>query len=130
METGIVSQVMGPVVDVDFLTGELPAIYTALRMTNKSIDARENNLVLEVAQHLGDRSVRTIAMDSTDGLVRGQKVTNTGKMIMTPVGDAVLGRILNVIGEPIDEAGPIGDGKKEVIQWEIHRQARGVHQRN
>jgi F-type H+-transporting ATPase subunit beta len=119
METGIVSQVMGPVVDVDFATGELPAIYTALRMTNKSIDARENNLVLEVAQHLGDRSVRTIAMDSTDGLVRGQKVTNTGKMIMTPVGDAVLGRILNVIGEPIDEAGPIG----EKVQWEIHRQA-------
>ncbi len=119
METGIVSQVMGPVVDVDFPNGELPAIYTALRMTNASIDKRENNLVLEVAQHLGDRSVRTIAMDSTDGLVRGQKVTNTGKMITTPVGDAVLGRIINVIGEPIDEAGPIG----EKITWEIHRPA-------
>ncbi len=119
METGIVSQVMGPVVDVEFPNGDLPAIYTALRMTNKSIDARDNNLVLEVAQHLGDRSVRTIAMDSTDGLVRGQKVTNTGKMISTPVGDAVLGRIMNVIGEPIDEAGPIG----EKVQWEIHRQA-------
>jgi F-type H+/Na+-transporting ATPase subunit beta len=119
MEAGVVSQVMGPVVDVEFPTGDLPAIYTALRMTNKQIDARENNLVLEVAQHLGDRSVRTIAMDSTDGLVRGQKVTNTGKMISTPVGDAVLGRIMNVIGEPIDEAGPIG----EKVQWEIHRQA-------
>ncbi|CAN5382060.1 F0F1 ATP synthase subunit beta [soil metagenome] len=119
METGIVSQVMGPVVDVEFPNGDMPAIYTALRMTNKLIDARENNLVLEVAQHLGDRSVRTIAMDSTDGLVRGQKVTNTGKMIQTPVGDAVLGRIMNVIGEPIDEAGPIG----EKVQWEIHRAA-------
>lgn len=119
METGIVSQIMGPVVDVDFPTGDLPAINTALRLTNKSIDARENNLVLEVAQHLGDRSCRTIAMDSTDGLVRGQKVMNTGKMITTPVGDAVLGRILNVIGEPIDEAGPIG----EKISWEIHRPA-------
>jgi F-type H+-transporting ATPase subunit beta len=119
METGIVSQIMGPVVDVDFPTGDLPAINTALRLTNKSIDARENNLVLEVAQHLGDRSCRTIAMDSTDGLVRGQKVMNTGKMITTPVGDAVLGRILNVIGEPIDEAGPIG----EKLSWEIHRPA-------
>ncbi|MBN8539241.1 MAG: F0F1 ATP synthase subunit beta [Deltaproteobacteria bacterium] len=119
METGIVSQIMGPVVDVDFPTGDLPAINTALRLTNKSIDARENNLVLEVAQHLGDRSCRTIAMDSTDGLVRGQKVMNTGKMITTPVGDAVLGRILNVIGEPIDEAGPIG----EKVSWEIHRPA-------
>lgn len=119
METGIVSQVMGPVVDVEFATGELPAINTALRLTNKSIDARDNNLVLEVAQHLGDRSVRTIAMDSTDGLVRGQKVTNTGKMISTPVGDEVLGRIINVIGEPIDEAGPINSK----VSWEIHRQA-------
>lgn len=119
METGFVSQVMGPVVDVEFPAGELPAINTALRLTNSSIDKRENNLVLEVAQHLGDRSCRTIAMDSTDGLVRGQKVTNTGKMITTPVGDAVLGRIINVIGEPIDEAGPIG----EKLQWEIHRQA-------
>ena len=119
METGIVSQVMGPVVDVEFPTGELPAINTALRLTNSSIDKRENNLVLEVAQHLGDRSCRTIAMDSTDGLVRGQKVTNTGKMISTPVGDGVLGRIINVIGEPIDEAGPI-DSK---VSWEIHRSA-------
>ena len=119
METGFVSQVMGPVVDVEFPAGELPAINTALRLTNTAIDKRENNLVLEVAQHLGDRSCRTIAMDSTDGLVRGQKVTNTGKMITTPVGDAVLGRIINVIGEPIDEAGPIG----EKVQWEIHRTA-------
>ncbi len=119
MELGIVKQVMGPVVDVEFPTGELPAINTALRISNKAIDAREGNLVLEIAQHLGDRTVRTIAMDSTDGLTRGQKVTNTGKMITTPVGAGVLGRIINVIGEPIDEKGPV----KAEVQWEIHRAA-------
>jgi F-type H+/Na+-transporting ATPase subunit beta len=119
METGIVSQVMGPVVDVEFPTGELPAISTALRLTNKAIDDKEGNLVLEVAQHLGDRACRTIAMDSTDGLVRGQKVTNTGKMIQTPVGNEVLGRIVNVIGDPIDEAGPVN----AKTHWEIHRTA-------
>ncbi len=119
METGIVSQVMGPVVDVEFPTGELPAINTALRLTNKAIDDKEGNLVLEVAQHLGDRACRTIAMDSTDGLVRGQKVTNTGKMIQTPVGNEVLGRIVNVIGDPIDEAGPVN----AKTHWEIHRTA-------
>ncbi|HRK06346.1 MAG TPA: F0F1 ATP synthase subunit beta [Pseudobdellovibrionaceae bacterium] len=117
METGLVSQVMGPVVDVEFPTGELPAINTALKVTNKAIDDREGNLVLEVAQHLGDKACRTIAMDSTDGLIRGQKVTNTGKMLTTPVGREVLGRIINVIGDPIDEAGPLN--AKE--HWEIHR---------
>ena len=119
MENGIVKQVMGPVVDVEFASGELPAINTALRLTNKSIDNREGNLVLEVAQHLGDKTVRTIAMDSSEGLVRGQKVTNTGKMITTPVGSGVLGRIINVIGDPIDEKGPV----KSDTQWEIHRTA-------
>jgi F-type H+-transporting ATPase subunit beta len=119
MENGSIKQVTGPVVDVEFANGELPAIYTALRVSNKSIDAREGNLTLEVAQHLGDRTVRTIAMDATDGLVRGQAVTNTGKMIQTPVGKGVLGRIINVIGEPIDEMGPI----KADTQWEIHRAA-------
>jgi F-type H+-transporting ATPase subunit beta len=119
METGIVSQVMGPVVDVEFPSGELPAINTALRLTNKAIDDKEGNLVLEVAQHLGDRACRTIAMDSTDGLVRGQKVVNTGKMIQTPVGNEVLGRIVNVIGDPIDEAGPVN----AKTHWEIHRSA-------
>jgi F-type H+/Na+-transporting ATPase subunit beta len=118
MENGLVKQVLGPVVDVEF-TGELPAIYTALRVTNKAIDNREGNLTLEVAQHLGDKTIRAIAMDSTEGLVRGQSVTNTGKMIMTPVGRGVLGRIINVIGEPIDEMGPV----KADTQWEIHRQA-------
>lgn len=119
METGVVKQVMGPVVDVEFATGELPAIYTALRLTNKSIDDKAGNLTLEVAQHLGDRTVRCIAMDATEGLVRGQAVTNTGKMIMTPVGKSVLGRIINVIGEPIDEMGPV----KAETSWEIHRTA-------
>ena len=119
MDNGVVKQVMGPVVDVEFPTGEMPAIYTALRISNKAIDDREGNLTLEVAQHLGDKTVRCIAMDSSEGLIRGQAVTNTGKMINTPVGEGVLGRILNVIGEPIDEAGPI----KGDTNWEIHRQA-------
>lgn len=119
MKNGVIKQVMGPVVDVEFETGDLPAINTALRTSNKGIDDREGNLVLEVAQHLGDKTVRTIAMDSSEGLVRGQKVENTGKMITTPVGNAVLGRIINVIGEPIDEAGPV----KAEHHWEIHRQA-------
>jgi F-type H+-transporting ATPase subunit beta len=119
MENGIVKQVMGPVVDVEFPNGELPAIYTALRLSNKALGNKEGNLTLEVAQHLGDKTVRTISMDATDGLVRGQEVKNTGKMITTPVGKGVLGRIVNVIGEPIDEMGPVtGDA-----QWEIHRQA-------
>jgi F-type H+-transporting ATPase subunit beta len=118
MEHGVIKQVMGPVVDVQF-SGELPPILTALRATNKSIDDREGNLVLEVAQHLGDKTVRTIAMDSSEGLVRGQKVVSTGKMISTPVGRGVLGRIINVTGEPIDEAGPV----KADTTWEIHRQA-------
>jgi len=119
MEHGIIKQVMGPVVDVEFPSGELPAINTALRVTNKAIDDREGNLVLEVAQHLGDKTVRTIAMDSTDGLVRGQQVMNTGQMITTPVGRGVLGRILNVVGDPIDEKGPV----KSEERWEIHRSA-------
>lgn len=119
MENGIIKQVTGPVVDVEFPTGELPAIYTALKVTNSAIDKKEGNLTLEIAQHLGDRTVRTIAMDSTDGLTRGQKVTNTGKMITTPVGKGVLGRIINVVGEPIDEMGPI----KADTSWEIHRSA-------
>ena len=107
MQLGKVKQVMGPVVDVEFSGGEMPAINNALRVTNKSINNKENNLVLEVAQHLGDGVCRTIAMDQTEGLIRGEKVTNTGKMITTPVGEGVLGRIINVIGEPVDEAGEV-----------------------
>ncbi len=119
MEYGKIRQVTGPVVDVEFSQGDLPPINTALRVSNKAIDDREGNLVLEVAQHLGDRVVRTIAMDSTDGLVRGGQVQNTGDMIAAPVGKEVLGRILNVVGDPVDEAGPVG--AKEF--WPIHREA-------
>ncbi len=117
--TGKISQVIGAVIDVEFEPGQLPEIYHALRVTNPAIDDRENNLVLEVAQHLGENSVRTIAMDSTDGLKRGQVVINTGKQICAPVGAKTLGRIMNVIGEPVDEMGPIGNEKEYVI----HREA-------
>ncbi len=119
MSNGKIKQVMGPVVDVEFDGGALPPIATALRATNKSIDNKENNLVLEVAQHLGDSVVRTIAMDSTDGLIRGEKVLNTGNMITAPVGREVLGRIINVIGDPVDEAGDLVVKER----WPIHRQA-------
>jgi F-type H+-transporting ATPase subunit beta len=102
---------MGPVVDVEFPPGELPEVYTALRVTNPSIDDRADNLVVEVAQHLGENTVRCIAMDGTDGLRRGQPVANTGDGIRVPVGAATLGRIMNVIGEPVDERGPIDASK-------------------
>jgi len=119
MENGKVVQVMGPVVDVEFPQGALPEIFMALRLTNTGIDEREENLVLEVAQHLGENTVRTIAMDTTDGLVRGQKVRNTGDAIRVPVGPATLGRIMNVIGDPVDERGPI----EATTTYPIHRPA-------
>jgi len=108
---GRVRQVMGAVVDVQF-DGHLPAILNALETKN-----RDQRLVLEVAQHLGENSVRTIAMDSTEGLVRGQEVADTGEPISVPVGDGTLGRIINVIGEPVDEAGPVP-----------HKERRAIHQ--
>jgi F-type H+/Na+-transporting ATPase subunit beta len=110
---------MGPVVDVEFPEGDMPNIYNALKVTNKAISDKPDNLVLEVAQHLGDRVVRAIAMDSTDGLVRGEKVTNTGDNIKVPVGPEVLNRILNVIGEAIDDGPPV----KAKEYWSIHREA-------
>ncbi len=116
---GEIVQVIGPVVDVAFQNGELPALYTALTITNPSIDERTDNLIVEVAQHLGENVVRAIAMDTTDGLVRGMKVKNTGSPISVPVGEATLGRIINVIGEPIDERGPIGTEER----LPIHRSA-------
>jgi F-type H+-transporting ATPase subunit beta len=109
--TGRVAQVIGAVVDVEF-DGALPNIYSALETTNAG-----NRLVLEVATHLGENTVRTIAMDATEGLVRGQAVTDTGGPIQVPVGEETLGRIINVIGEPIDEAGPVKATAK-----------RGIHQ--
>ncbi len=106
---GRVSQVIGAVVDVEF-DGELPSILNALETDNNG-----NRLVLEVAQHLGENTVRTIAMDSTEGLVRGNPVNDTGRAITVPVGPATLGRIMNVIGEPIDERGPIGSTMERSI---------------
>jgi F-type H+-transporting ATPase subunit beta len=99
---GKVVQVMGPVVDVEFSQGKLPTIYTALTITNPTINDEADNLVIEVAQHLGDNVVRTIAMDVTDGLVRGMPVKDTGNPIMVPVGEAALGRVINVVGKPVD----------------------------
>ncbi|MBW1958359.1 MAG: F0F1 ATP synthase subunit beta, partial [Deltaproteobacteria bacterium] len=99
---GKVMQVMGPVVDVEFEQGKLPKILTSLLISNPAISDEPDNLVVEVAQHLGDNIVRTIAMDVTDGLVRGMPVTDTGKPIMMPVGAAGLGRVLNVVGRPVD----------------------------
>jgi len=109
---GRISQVIGAVVDVEF-DGDLPAILNALETDNNG-----NRLVLEVAQHLGQNSVRTIAMDSSEGLVRGQKVIDTGAAISVPVGDGTLGRIMNVIGEPVDEAGPVDHTAKRAIHQE------------
>ena len=117
--TGKIAQVIGAVVDVEF-TGHLPAILNALHTQN--IDQKTGEpftLVLEVAQHLGENMVRTIAMDTTEGLTRGQPVSDTGTSIQTPVGPGVLGRIMNVVGQPIDEAGPI-----QTTQYRpIHREA-------
>jgi len=118
-KAGKVIQVMGPVVDVEFPPGELPEIYYALRLTNPSIDQRPDNLVIEVAQHLGENTVRCVAMDTTDGLVRGQPAKNTGSEIRIPVGAKTLGRIMNVIGDPVDERGPIGATES----YPIHRPA-------
>ena len=117
MENGKIVQVMGPVVDVEFPPGDLPEVYTALRTTNSAINDISENLVVEVAQHLGENTVRCIAMDVTDGLKRGQEVSNTGEGITIPVGDATLGRIINVIGEPVDERGPVESAQR----YPIHR---------
>ena len=104
---GKVIQVIGPVVDVEFEPGKLPDIMNALFITNPAINDQPDNLVCEVAQHLGDNVVRTIAMDQTDGLVRGMEARDTGAPISVPVGKAALGRIINVVGRPVDGLGPI-----------------------
>ena len=108
--TGHITQVIGAVVDVQF-EGHLPAILNALETKNQG-----SRLVLEVAQHLGESTVRTIAMDTTEGLVRGQEVMDTGKAISVPVGDGTLGRIMNVVGDPVDEAGNVP-----------HQETRPIH---
>ncbi|MCY1036928.1 F0F1 ATP synthase subunit beta [Corallococcus sp. BB11-1] len=115
--TGKVTQVLGPVVDVEFPPGGLPEIYAALKITNPNVSAEQDNLTVEVAQHLGENTVRCIAMDSTEGLGRGMQVRNTGAPIQVPVGKATLGRIMNVTGDPVDEMGPV----KATEYWPIHR---------
>ncbi len=117
VQSGKITQVIGPVVDVEFPPGALPDIYTALSVTNPGIDARVDNLVIEVAQHLGENTARCVSMDSTDGLVRGMPVKNTGSPISVPVGKEVLGRILNVVGDPVDERGDV----KATRRFPIHR---------
>ncbi len=123
---GRIVQVIGPVIDIEFPDGELPAIYNAIKITNPYISDKEWNLTAEVAQHIGEKVVRCIAMDTTDGLVRGMKAIDTGKPIMVPVGREVLGRLINVIGEPIDELGPI-EAKK---YYPIHRPAPSLVEQN
>ncbi len=119
MNVGKITQVIGPVIDVEFAEGGLPEILSALLITNPAINDQEDNLVVEVAQHLGDNVVRTIAMDITEGLRRGLPVKNTGKPIQMPVGDATLGRVLNVVGRPVDGLGPIESNE----YMPIHRAA-------
>ena len=115
MSTGKIVQVMGPVVDVAFESGKLPEIYTALEIKQKGYE----RIICEVQQHLGESTVRTVSMGSTDGLSRGMDVKDLGEPITTPVGKGVLGRIINVTGDPVDEAGPV----KTDERWPIHRDA-------
>jgi F-type H+-transporting ATPase subunit beta len=117
VQNGKITQVIGPVVDVEFPAGGLPEIYTACTVTNPGINDKTDNLTIEVSQHLGENTARCIAMDSTEGLVRGMAVRNTGANISMPVGKEVLGRILNVVGEPVDERGPV----KATRKFPIHR---------
>lgn len=116
---GKVVQVMGPVVDIEFENGKLPPVLTAIKLTNPLLSDKKWNLVLEVAQQLGGRRLRCIAMDSTDGIQRGEDALNTGEEITVPVGKEALGRLINVVGEPIDEFGPINTKER----WPIHRPA-------
>ena len=116
---GQIKQVLGPVVDVEFPAEKLPSILTALKVVGK-------NLTLEVAQHLGDNVCRTVAMSATEGLVRGTEVINTGRKIQIPVGKEVLGRILNVVGEPVDERGPV----KTKERWPIHRPSPSLEEQS
>lgn len=116
---GKVAQVIGPVVDLEFEPGKLPAIMNSVKISNPAIDDRPDNLIVEVAQHLGDNMVRCIAMDVTDGLVRGMPARDTGAPIMVPVGHKALGRIINVVGRPVDGLGPVDSD----IMMPIHRPA-------
>jgi len=114
---GVIAQVIGPVVDIDFEEGNLPSIYNAIKIPRKSIEGIDEDLIVEVQQHLGENRIRAIAMDSTDGLVRGMKSIDTGEPITTPVGSETLGRLINVIGQGIDGLGEIKSAKR----YPIHR---------
>lgn len=117
--TGKVVQVIGTVVDVRFAAENLPPIYGAIYLTNPTVSDRKENLILEVAQHIGDSTVRCIAMETTDGLKRGQEAVYKGTPITVPVGKDVLGRVINVVGEPVDDMGPVKSEKR----YSIHRAA-------
>jgi F-type H+/Na+-transporting ATPase subunit beta len=121
--TGRVVQVIGPVLDVEFEAAHLPEIYNALRLKTTNESGQEIELVAEVQQHIGRGQVRAVSMSSTDGVQRGMEVVDTGASISVPVGDAALGRILNVLGDPVDEQGPVGGEGAELERWPIHRQA-------
>lgn len=123
---GQISQVIGPVVDVAFPAGALPELYTALIIEDTAPNGTAVRVVTEVQSHLGDNQVRSVAMDSTDGLSRGMRVRNTGSPISVPVGKPVLGRILNVLGQPVDEAGEVGAD----TFWPIHRSAPTLEEQN
>jgi F-type H+-transporting ATPase subunit beta len=119
---GRVVQVIGPVLDVEFEPEKLPDIYNALYLKATTDSGREVELTVEVQQHIGRGRVRAVAMSSTDGVVRGMEIVDTGTYITIPVGDPALGRILNVLGEPVDEAGPLrGEAEGEIVRWPIHR---------
>ncbi len=121
---GKVVQVIGAVVDVEFIPESLPQIYNALRIAGKTASGKDVEVVAEVQQHIGRGQVRAVAMSSTDGLVRGMDAVDTGTSIAVPVGEPALGRILNVLGEPVDEGGPVGgDDAAAVERWPIHREA-------
>ena len=119
---GKVVQVIGPVLDVEFDPGHMPEIYSALRLTTTTASGQEIDLVAEVQQHIGRGQARAVSMSSTDGVTRGMDVMDTGQSITVPVGEVALGRILNVLGEPVDEMGPVGNGGA-IERWPIHREA-------
>src|SRR2546421_12819635 len=119
-QIGRVMQVIGPVLDVEFESGHLPELYNALQIHATTDSGQKINVTVEVQQHIGRNQVRAVAMSSTDAVVRGMRVEDTGGPITVPVGEAALGRILNVLGNPVDNGAPIPDS---VERWPIHRAA-------
>ena len=126
-KVGKVIQVIGPVIDVEFEGGYLPAVYNALKIEGELPGGQKIDIVTEVEQHLGEGRVRTVAMKPTDGLQRGMEVTDTGAAISVPVGPATLGRVLNVLGEPVDFPDKPVNAKE---RWPIHRPAPTLEQQS